>query len=121
MVFGEKSASGMFQVQHSDHFVFVNQRHGEFRASLGIQQDVTRIFTDVGHQYRLPMLDGVAHYSLAQPDVVLKLDVFLKAQRKPVLQLFSRRVQKEDTKHLVIDEAAQQFGDTLEQLIYVQN
>ena len=64
VVVGKKSAPGMFQIQHSNDFVFVNQGHGQFRAGFRIQQDISRIFVDVRHQHRLPVLHGIAHQRL---------------------------------------------------------
>ena len=52
---------------------------------------------------------------------MLDLYVFLKAQRKPVLQFLSRRVHQQDAEHLVVDQAAEQFGNTLKQLIHIQD
>ena len=34
VVVGKESALGVLEIEHSDHFVFVNQRHRQFRAGL---------------------------------------------------------------------------------------
>ena len=75
----------MLKIQHSNHFVFVNQRRSQLRTGLGIQPDITRILVDVRNQHRLPVLDSVAYQSFTKRDIMLKLNVFLKAQREPVL------------------------------------
>ena len=121
VVVGKESALGVLQIEHADDFVFVDQRHRQFRAGLRIQQDVARIFADVGHQHGLPVTRGISHQAIAQRNVVLELNVFLKAQREPVLQFLSRRIQQQDAEHLVVDQAAEQFGNALEQFIHVQN
>ncbi len=38
-----------------------------------------------------------------------------------MLQLLSRRIHQQNAEHLVIDQAAKQFSDALEQLVHVQN
>ena len=85
MVFGKKSAPRMFQVQHPDHLVFVDQRHRQFRARFRVEPDITQILIDVGYQHGFPVLNGIAHQALTQGNVVFELYVLLKTQRKPVL------------------------------------
>ncbi len=121
VIVGKKSPPGMLQVEHSDDFVFVNQRHGQLRAGLRIHHDVARVLADIRDQHRLPVPRGVTHQSIPHRNVMLDLYIFLKAQGKPVLQFFSRCVQQQDAEHLVVDQPAEQFGNALEQFVHIQN
>ena len=44
-----------------------------------------RIFSDIRNQHYFLLLDGVTDNSLANGDVVLEVDVFLKTQGKSML------------------------------------
>ncbi len=67
------------------------------------------------------MLRRMAHQPHAQRHVVLEMNVFLEAQRKPVLQFFSLGIEQQDAEHLVIDQPGQQFGNAFQQFIQIQN
>ncbi len=85
VIVGEKAATRVFEVQHSNHFVLVDQRHRQFGAGLRIRLDIARVLVHVGHQNRLLMLRGVTHDASAQWDFVFELDVLLEALREAVL------------------------------------
>ena len=102
----------VLQIQHANDFVLVDKRHGEFGTRLRIGLDVARIFRDVGYQHRLLALRRVADQAAAQRDLMLEMNVLLEAQRESVLQFLARRIEQKDAEHLVIDQAAQQFGDS---------
>ena len=80
-----------------------------------------RIFSDVGNQHYFLLLDGVTDNSLANGDVMLEVDVFLKTQGKSMLEFFSGRIHQENAEHLVINQPAKQFGNAFEQFIQVED
>ena len=89
VVVGEESPASVFQVENSNDFVFVNQRHGQFGAGFRVHQNVARVFGYIRNQYRLLVLRGITHDSKPERAVILQLDVFPKAQRKTMLQFLS--------------------------------
>ena len=121
MVVGKKTAAGVLEIKHADHFIFVDKRSGQFGASFGIERDIARVFFYIGHQDGMFMLCGIPYNSGAESYVMLQLNILLKAQREAVLQLFSGRVEQQDAEHLVIDQPAEQFGDALEQFVKIQD
>src|ERR1022692_2868786 len=61
MLFGKKTAPGVLQVEHANHFSLVDKRDGQFGSRLRISLDIARILRDVGHEHRLLALCGGAH------------------------------------------------------------
>ena len=53
VLFGKESAPRVFQVEHPNDFVFVDQRDGQLRARLRIGLDIASIFGNIGHQHSL--------------------------------------------------------------------
>ena len=92
MFFGEESASRVLQVEHTDHFVLIDERYRQFRSGLRIRLDVTRIFGDVRHQHRLPAFRGIAYQASSQRNVVLQMNIFVEAKREAVLQFLARGI-----------------------------
>ena len=66
VILGEKSAASVFQVEHADHLIFVNQRNRQLGAGLRIELDVARIFAHIRDQHRVFVLRGISDQSLAQ-------------------------------------------------------
>src|SRR5271165_411926 len=121
VVLGEVVTARMLDVENADHLVFIDQRNAQLRAGFRVRHDVAGIFTDIGDEYSLPMLSGVAHQPNAQRDLVLELYVLLEAQGEAVLQEAPGLVEQKDGKHLVIDDAGHQVGNALQQLINVED
>ncbi len=63
MVFGEVAALGVFEVEDSDHLVLVDQRNGQFRASLRIHGNVAIALGYIRHQNGFFTLRRIAHHS----------------------------------------------------------
>ena len=61
VVVGEKAAPRVLQIEHADHFVFVDQRHSQFRAGFRIEQDIARVLAHVGHQNACLVSRRIAH------------------------------------------------------------
>ena len=54
--------------------------------------DVAGILGHIRHQYRVSALRGMSHQSASERHFVLEMDIFVKAQRETMLQLFTRRI-----------------------------
>src|SRR5208282_6864421 len=94
VIFGEIAAARVLEVEDADYFLLVDQRNRQFRARLWIGGNVALALGNVRHQNRFLCLSGVSDHSTSQRDVVLQMQSFLEALRKPVLQFFSRLVQQ---------------------------
>src|SRR4030081_3287371 len=111
MLLGEKTTTGMLEVKYTDYLVLVDERDGHFRSGLGVEFHVTRVLGYVRHQYCLFALHCRADHASFQGNVMLQMNVLVKAQREPMLQFLAGRIEQQDAEHLVVDEAAQQFGN----------
>src|SRR5579864_6829366 len=121
MIVGEKSSSRVLEVQHSDHFILVDQRHRQLRPRLRIPSNVSRILIDVWNQYRLAVLPRITHHSPAQRNFVFELNIFLEALRETMLKLLPSGIEQQDAEHLIVDQPAKQFRDALQQLVQIEN
>src|SRR5881394_3941308 len=117
MVFGEEAAFSVLEVENADNFVFVDQGHSEFRSRLRVRLDVSRILLHIAYQDRLLMLGSVADESHAYRNVVLEMNVFLETQGEAVLQDRLGRIEQEHAKHLVVDQATEQFAHALQEFV----
>src|SRR6476659_3100595 len=102
MVIGEEAAFSVFQIENTNDVVFVNQRYRQLRARLRVSFDVTRVLLHVAHEHCLLLLYRKADDSFADRNVVLQVNILLKAQGKTVLQWFSGWVKQHDAEHLEI-------------------
>src|SRR5258708_4457997 len=121
VVLGEVSAACMLQVQHTDHFILVDERDHQLRPGLRIQVDVTRIFAYIRDHDRLTLLRGGSHQAASDRDVVLEMYPLFEAQRKPVDQLCPGLVEQKNGEPLLVDDLEQQVANTLQQLVNIQN
>ena len=113
--------AGVFEVEHADDFAFVDQRDGEFGANLGVGLDVAGIFADVGSEDGLAQLGGGADEAFAESDDALADDAFAEAGAEAVLEVLGAVVPEEDAEHLEVDDALEQVGDALEQIVGVED
>ena len=87
VVFVEKAASRVLQIEHADDLVFVNERYDQFGMGLGVERNVARIFTHIRYQHGLLLLRSIADNTSAERNVVFQLDILVEAHRKAMLQL----------------------------------
>src|SRR6266576_5089688 len=121
MLFGEKAASRVLEIQYAHHLALVDQRNRQFRPRLGICLHVTRILGHIGGEHSLLLLRRVAHDPASQRNLVLEVDILVEAQRESMLQLLPRRIEQQDAEHLVINQAPHQFGDAPQQFVKIQD
>src|SRR6516164_7127652 len=121
VIIGKEAAARVLEVKYTNNLILVHQGYRQLRAGFRIERDVARILGDVSHQNGFLVLDGITHDTLSDRDVVLALNIFAKAQGEAVLQLFSRRIEQQNTEHLIVDQSVQQFGDAFQELIEIEN
>src|SRR5882757_2082294 len=121
VIFGEISATGVLEIENSDHLFLVDERHRQLRPRFRIQQNVARIFADVRDQHRFFALGRIAYQSATNRNVVLEVESLLKTQRKTVSQLLAVGVYQQHTEHLVIDDPAEQFSYSLQQFVQIED
>ena len=85
MIFGEEPAPSMLKVKHTNHRVLIDQGNGQLRSRFGIQRNVTRVFAHVRNQNGVLVLGRVSDQTSSNRNLVFQLNVFLEAQREPVL------------------------------------
>src|SRR5262249_24503986 len=121
VIFGEVVSPSMLQVEHTDDFVFVDQRNAQFGARLRIHLDIARILRDIGNEYRFAVLGRVSDQALPHGDFVLELNIFTEAEGKTMVQHPVGFVQQQDGEHLVVNQAQQKITDAFQQLIEIKD
>ena len=121
VLFVEERRLRVLQVEHADDAAFVEQRHNQLRARLGIHGDVARILAHVGHVDQPPLAYRRAHQSAADgnaPHGRMRVAESPRIARDQRLAFF---VEQHDREHLVVDQPPQQLADLLEQRIQIEN
>ena len=70
MLFGEVAHALALQIHHAHHAILHDQRHGDFRADVGMRSDVARVGQRIGHAHDLARFGGGAGEPFAERDVV---------------------------------------------------
>ncbi len=86
-----------------------------------MDDDVARVFADVGREDGRARLRGVADDALAELDVVLALDAFAEAGAEAVFEALGAVAPEQDGEHLEVDDALEEMADALEQVVEVED
>ena len=116
----EVGVRAALQVEHADHFVFQDQRHGHFRLDSRRRGDIARILGRIFHQHGLPQLGGAADQSLACFDVA-PMNPLVEAHAEIVLQQAVAGLAQIDRQNVVANQRPQQRGDFAQQLFEMED
>ena len=113
--------AGVFEVEHTDDFAFVDQRDGEFGANFGVGLDVAGVLADVGSEDGLAQLGGGADEAFADRDNALADDALAEARAEAVFEVLGAVVPEEDAEHLEVDDSLEEVCDPLEEVGRVED
>ena len=103
----------MFEIDDADDLPLVDQRHGQFGASLRVFGDITAVAADVRRQHGLAQLGGGADQAFAQRHRSLAGDALAITGGKAVFKLLGALAPQQDGEHLEVDDALQQLANAL--------
>ena len=113
--------ASVFEIEDADDLALVDERDSEFGADFGVGFDVARIFADVGGEDGFAKLGRGADESFAEFDGALAEDTLTKAGGEGVLEVLGVVVPEEDAEHLEVDDALEEVGDALEEIVGVED
>ena len=85
MVFGEVAHAVALQVHHPHHAILQNQRHGHFRADVGMRGDIAGILGGIVHAHHLARFGRGAGDAFSQRNVV-GIDALVVADAEQMAQ-----------------------------------
>ena len=121
MLFVEEAGACVLQIEHADDAALVKERHDQLRARLGIHGEVARIFAHVGHIDGPPLAHGRAYQAAGDGDAPQGRMRIAEAPGIAGDERLAFVIEQHDGEHLVVDEAAQQLADALEQRIEIED
>ena len=109
VVFVEEAGARVLQIEHADDAVFVEERHDELGARLGIHREIALVLAHVGNIDRTPLAHRRADQPAGDGDAahgrvrIAEAPCVARDQRLPLF------VEQHDGEHLVVDEPAQSW------------
>ncbi len=119
--FIEEGGARVFQIEHADDAAFIEKRHDQLRLRLGVHGQVARILADVGNIDGTPLAYRGAYEAGACGNAAHGRMRIAKTPGVACDERLAFLVEQHDREHLVVDEAAQELADALEQRIEIEN
>ena len=107
------------KVDHANDAVLHDERHGQFRADIGIGADVVRIAPHILQQDGFAVLGGPPNDSLAYPDLQA-LGFRRMADLKAHTQVVGPFVEQQDGEDSVVDYGAHQVRSAMQQGLQIE-
>jgi hypothetical protein len=121
VLFIEEGWPRVLEIENADDARFIEQRHDQFRARLGIHGQVALVPAHVGDVERAPLAHRCAHESAAGGYPAHGRVRITEAPCVACHERLAFFIEQHDGKHLIVDEPAQQLTDALEQRIQLQD
>ena len=120
MLFGEEAEGFAFEVHDADEAILRDERHGEFRADVGVRGNIARIAAGVGDAHGGAFKRGGAGDAFAERDVA-ELQTFVVALAEVVAQGGLLVIDEHDAEGIKVDEHFDAGGEALQQLVKVED
>ncbi len=121
VLFIEEVGTSVFEIEHADDAALVEERDDELRAGLGVHGQIARIFVDIGDVDGTPLADRCADNAARNGNAANgRVDV-AEAPGVTGDQHVAFFIEQHDGEHLVIDEAAEELADALEERIELED
>ena len=111
VLFIEEAGARVFEVEHADDAAFVEERHDQLGARLGIHGQIARILAHVGNVDGAPLAHRRAHQAAGDGDAAHGRVRVAEAPGVARDERLAFLVEQHDGEHLVVDEAAQKLAD----------
>ena len=121
MVLVEEGSARVFEIEHSDDALFIEERNDEFGARFRIHREIALIFAHIGNIDGTPLAHGCADEPAGDGDAAhgrLRIAEAPCIARDQSVAFF---VEKHDGEHLVVDEPAQELTDLREKRIDIED
>jgi len=117
----EGVGAGVFEIENADDAALVEEWHDEFGACLGIHFEIAWVFGDVGDVDETPLADGGADEAGRDGKAAERRVGVAEAPCIARDEGFALFVEEHDGEHLVVDEAAEELTDALEERAEIED
>ena len=121
MLLMEEAGAGVFQVEHADDAAFVKEGHDQLGTGLLVHGHVARVLADVGYVDKAPLAHRRAHQAAGDGNSAQRGVGIAEAPCVAGDERLALFVQQHDGEHLVVDEAAEQLADALQQRVQLED